>query len=133
MEGDIRKLVSDYISCASAKDWPRLAELVHEDATFGGTIKGGTSGREAFIGGFQRLAPIYLRYERRQVLIDGTNAAVLYDFVTDTPAGKVLSAEFLTTDGRQITSSTLLFDLRQWPDVLQELMRRTSEPAPAPA
>jgi hypothetical protein len=42
----------------------------------------------------------------------------------------VLCAELLTTDGNQIRSSTLLFDWRRWPEVIDELRSRTDAPAP---
>ena len=55
------------------------------------------------------------------LIVEDDRAAVLYDFVTDTPVGPVLCAEFLTFDGDLIGSSTLLFDWRRWPEVLEEL------------
>ncbi len=134
MEYDVQEVVNDYLQAAGNKDWARLEQVVHPDALFGGTVKAQTRGADAFVQGFQNIAPIYLRYDVRQVLVDGLNAAVLYDFVTDTPVGEVLSAEFLTTDGRQITGTTLLFDLRRWPEVLEELARRrAARPASAVA
>ena len=124
MEYDVRQLVDDYLQAAGGKDWARLAQVLHPAALFGGTVKAETRGSDAFVQGFQNIAPIYLRYDVRQVLVDGLNAGVLYDFVTDTSVGNVLSAEFLTTDGRRITGTTLLFDLRRWPEVVEELARR---------
>jgi len=103
-----------------------VAELVHPDATFGGTVGTEARGREAFVQGFRNLAPILDRNEIREIVVDGDKAAVLYDFVTSTPAGPVLSAEFLTFVDRLIRSSTLLFDWRRWPEVLQEIQARAT-------
>ena len=130
MDTNVERLIKDYVSAASDKDWDLLARVVRPDATFTGTVKKETRGVAAFVDGFRQLAPISVRHDVRQIVVDGQNAAVLYDFVTDTPAGNVLCSEFLTTDGRQVTSSTLIFDWRMWPQVLQELMRRSSRPQP---
>ena len=121
---DTKELIEAYLAAAGSQDFVRLGQLVHPDATFDGTVQAQASGAAAYVNGFRNLAPIYERYEVRQVIVEGDNAAVLYEFVTDTAAGNVLSAEFLTTDGKQITGSTLIFDWRRWPEVIAELKSR---------
>ncbi len=135
MNESVHDLVLDYVGAAGDRQFDRLAELVHPDATFGGTVKGETRGREAFVQGFRNLGPVIARNDVRQVIVDGNRAAVLYDFVTDTAVGPVLTAEFLTVEDGMIRSSTLLFDMRRWPEVVTELQARmhASPPAPAPA
>lgn len=51
-----------------------------------------------FVQGFENLRPITLRNEVREIIADDEGAAVLYDFVTDTPVGPVLCAEFLAVE-----------------------------------
>lgn len=84
-------------------------------------MKGEARGRAAFVQGFRNLGPILVRSEVRDLVVDEGRAAVLYDFVTDTAVGPVLSAEFLTIEDGLIRSRTLLFDWRRWPEVMQEL------------
>lgn len=120
-------LVSDYITAVSEGDFERLAELVHADASFGGTVVAEAEGAEAFVQGFRNLRPITVRCDVRNVIIEGGHAAVLYDFVTDTNAGSVLCAEFLTIEDDLIRSSTLLLDWRHWPDVIDELRSRMAQ------
>lgn len=131
MGGSVRDLVRDYVSAAGDKRFDRLAELVHPDATFDGTVKLKTRGAEAFVQGFRNLGPIIVRNEIRELIVDGDRAFVLYDFVTDTPVGPVLCGESLMIEDGLIRSSTLIFDWRRWPEVLQELQARTSNPAPS--
>ena len=100
--------------------------MLHPDATFGGTIAAPLEGREAFVGAFRRLGPIIARNDVREVVVEGDRAFVLYDFVTDTPVGPVLSGELLTFEDGLIRSSVLLFDQRRFPEVLQELARRVT-------
>jgi len=124
MSDSVRELVLDYVSAAGGRNLDRLAEVVHPDATFGGTIEAEARGREAFVQGFRNLGPIIERNDVREVVVEGTHAAVLYDFVTDTPVGPVLSAEFLTIEDGLIKSSVLLFDHRRWPEVVKALQDR---------
>jgi SnoaL-like domain len=134
MSESVRDLVMQYVSAAGERRFDRLAELVHPDATFGGTVKGETRGAEAFVQGFRNLGPIIARNDVRELVVEGNRAAVLYDFVTDTAVGPVLSAEFLTVEDGLIRSSVLLFDHRRWPEVVRELQARvTGAPATADA
>jgi SnoaL-like domain len=134
MSESVRDLVMEYVSAAGERRFDRLAELVHPDATFGGTVKAETRGAEAFVQGFRNLGPIIARNDVRELVVEGNRAAVLYDFVTDTAVGPVLSAEFLTVEDGLIRSSVLLFDHRRWPEVVRELQARvTGAPATADA
>jgi hypothetical protein len=132
MSETVRALVTEYISAVGEGRFDRLAELVHPQATFGGTLKVETHGAEAFVQGFRNLGPIVVRNEVRELIVEGNRASVLYDFVTDTAVGPVLCAEFLTFEDGLIRSSTLLFDWRRWPEVMKELQARAAQ-APAVA
>ncbi len=123
-----RALVADYTKAVSDGDYDRLAELVHPDAHFGGTVGAEAHGAEAFIQGFRNLRPITLGTEVHSVVVEDDRAAIIYDLITDTPVGPVLSSEFLTIDAGRIRSSTLVFDWRRWPEVIAELRRRIAEP-----
>jgi hypothetical protein len=136
MSESVRDLVLEYVAAAGGRRFDQLAELVHPEATFGGTVKGEIHGRDALVQGFRNLRPIIVRNDVRELIVEGNRASVLYDFVTDTPVGPVLSAEFLTVEDGLIRSSTLLFDHRRWPEVVQELQARTqvaTPPQPAKA
>ena len=129
MTRTVRDLVLEYVTAVGDRRFDDLAELVHPDATFGGTVGVETRGANAFVQGFRNLGPILLRNEVRHVIVEGEHAFVLYDFVTDTPVGAVLCGEMVTTQDGLILTSTLIFDWRRWPEVLQELQRRTAAPA----
>src|SRR5690606_24375757 len=102
-------------------DFERLRELVHADATFDGTVVDEAKGSEAFIQGFRKLRPVTVRTDVRSVVVDGDRAAVQYDLVTDTPVGRVLCSEFLSLDDGRVRASTLIFDWRRWPEVIEAL------------
>ena len=130
MSESVRELVTEYVVAVGDRRFDRVAELVHPDATFGGTVNVQTRGAEAFVQGFRNLGPIIVRNEMRDLIVEGDRAFVLYDFVTDTPVGSVLCGELVTVERGSIRSSTLIFDWRRWPEVLHELQARTGAPPP---
>ena len=132
MSESVRELITEYVSAVGEKRFDRLAELVHPDATFEGTVNTQTRGAEAFVQGFRNLAPIIARNETRELIVEENRAFVLYDFVTDTPVGPVLCGEFITFENGLILSSTLIFDWRRWPEVMQELQSRRGAAAAPP-
>lgn len=111
----------------------RFEELLHPDVEFGGTTAVQLQGAPAVAEGFRRLGPIILRNEIRELIVEDDKAFVLYDFVTDTPAGGVLTGELLTVEDGRVRSITLIFDWRRWPEVLQELERLRARQAVADA
>ncbi|HXJ62686.1 MAG TPA: nuclear transport factor 2 family protein [Actinomycetota bacterium] len=129
MEDSVRDLVVEYCTAAGERRYDRLAELVHPDAVFGGTVKGEAHGAEAFVQGFRNLGPITVRHEVREVVADGDRAYVMYDLVTNTAVGSVLCGELVHVRGGRVASSTLIFDWRRWPEVMQELQQRASDVA----
>lgn len=124
----IRALVDAYAKAVSDGDFDRLAELVHADASFRGTVLAEAEGVDAFVQGFRNLRPVTIRTDVRSVVVEDERAALMYDLVTDTRVGSVLCSEFLTIDDGRVRSSTLVFDWRRWPEVIGELRLRTANP-----
>jgi hypothetical protein len=127
----VRELVSEYVLAVGDRRFDRFEELLHPDVEFGGTTVVELRGAPAVAEGYRRLGPIILRNDIKQVVVDGDRAFVLYDFVTDTAVGPVLTGELLTVDEGRIRSIVLLFDWRRWPEVLQELEQRIKHDAGA--
>lgn len=130
MSESVRALVEEYVTAAGDKRFDRVAELVHSEASFDGTVKSPAQGAEAFVQGFRNLGPIIERNEIRELIVEGDRAFVLYDFVTDTSVGAVLCGELVTVEDDLIRSSTLIFDWRRWPEVLKELQARITATRP---
>jgi hypothetical protein len=126
VSSDVRELVSEYVLAAGDRRFDRFEELLHPDVEFGGTTVVELRGASAVAEGYRRLGPIILRNDIKQMVVDGDKAFVLYDFVTDTAVGPVLTGELLTVDEGRIRSIVLLFDWRRWPEVLGELERRSA-------
>jgi hypothetical protein len=121
MTTDTADLVTRYVQAVSDKRFDLLPAMLHPDADFGGPGLKPAHGTQAYIAGFERLAPILLRNDLKHVLVDGDQACVIYDFVTDTPVGPVPSVEWLKLENGHIRSAELIFDRGRWPEVLQVL------------
>ena len=126
MGAAIRDLVIEYNQAFGDGRLDRVAQMLHPDLDFDGSVARPTHGSAAYMAGLPRLATIVVRNDIRDVVVEGNRAFVLYDFVTDTPAGAVLSGELLTFEDGLIRSITLLFDWRRWPEVLAEVTARTT-------
>src|SRR5262249_60041614 len=98
-----------------------VATYLHPDVTFTSPGIPAHDGAESYLAALRRLSPIIARNEIRNVTTDGDRVCVLYDFVTSTPVGPVVSAEWLTIKDGKITSVYLLFDKQRWPGGLQHL------------
>src|SRR5207245_1536326 len=77
------------------------------------------------------LTPIILRNEIRKLFVDGDEACVIYDFVTDTPAKAVPSVEYIKMRNGRILSSLLVFERLHWPEVQAVLKGRAERQAAA--
>ena len=123
MTVQIRELVTAYIDAIGEGRLQDLPAMLDPDAEF---IFGDTTlqGADAFAGGFKRLSKILIRNEIRKIFVDGDEACVIYDFVTDTPAGAVLSVEYIKFKKGRIKSSLLVFERLHWPEVMAELQKR---------
>jgi SnoaL-like domain len=126
MSTEVRTLVTEYVQAVGERRFDRFEELLHPDVDFGGTTAVAAEGAAAVAEGFRRLGPIIARNDIKELIVEGDKAFVLYDFVTDTAVGPVLTGEYLTVADGRVLSITLLFDWRRWPEVLQELERRTA-------
>jgi SnoaL-like domain len=122
----IEELVTAYIQAVGEHRLEDLRPMLDPDATF--TLGDATfSGVDAFVGAFVRLMPILERNDIRKVFVDGNEACVIYDFVTSTPVGPVLSVEYLTFQNDRIKSSLLVFEKQHWPEVMAALMEREAQ------
>ncbi len=91
--------VTEYLAAVAAHDSDRLRAVLHPDAEFrnGPNV---AAGRNAFVGAFETVYPAVDRNEVRHIFIDGDAACAVYDFVTPTSVGSVLSMELLVLRGR---------------------------------
>jgi SnoaL-like domain len=125
MANETHDLATSYINAVGEHRLDALPAMLEPDVEF--TLGDNTvRGIEAFVGAFQRLMPIVLRNDIRKVFIDGDEACVLYDFVTDSPAGAVLSVEHMKFRNGRLASTLLVFERLHWPEALAALAERAA-------
>lgn len=130
MTSEPRELLTSYIQAVGERRLEALRALLEDDAEF--TLGDNTvRGRDAFVGAFRRLLPIIERNDIRHVFVDGSEACVVYDFVTNTPVGPVLSVEYIKLRDGRIASSTLVFERLHWPEVMNVIKEREAAQANA--
>ncbi|MBJ7598026.1 MAG: hypothetical protein DLM67_13645 [Candidatus Nephthysia bennettiae] len=123
MANETHDLATSYIKAVGEHRLDALPAMLEPDVEF--TLGDNTvRGIEAFVGAFQRLMPIVLRNDIRKVFVDGDEACVLYDFVTDSPAGAVLSVEHMKFRNGRLVSTLLVFERLHWPKALAALAER---------
>jgi hypothetical protein len=125
MGDTIRERVIEYNRAFGEGRLDDVREMLHPDIEFSGTARP-TRGRDDYMSGLPRLVSVLIRNDIKDIVVEGNRAFVLYDFVTDTPAGAVLSGELLTYKDGLINKITLLFDLRRWPEVIAEIQRKAA-------
>jgi hypothetical protein len=128
MTTQIRDLVTSYVEAVGEHRLDALPAMLAPSIEF--TVGDTTlRGPDAVVGAFARLSPIILRNEIRRVFVDGDEACVIYDFVTDTIAGAVLSVEHIKVVDNRLASIVLLFERLHWAEATAELAARASRQA----
>ena len=127
MTTDNEELARTYVRAVSDKDWEAVERLLSPtvELTAGPNR---THSREDFMAALQRVAPVLIRNDIRNVVSDNESAGVLYDFVSRSTAGAVLSFEQLTIVEGVITASLLMFDGSRWPEVVAALQAHKVAP-----
>jgi hypothetical protein len=95
----------------AAKDQERSRRLLHPTMTFVGPLES-LSNAADYLASIQRLEAIVTRIDRRKVVADEHDACVIYDLVTNTPAGTSRVAQWFHVEGDLITAIETFFDAR---------------------
>ena len=128
---DRKTLALAYMNLAGTQQCDKLDGLLAPEFVFRGPARTITSGEE-FIGALKRLGAIHVRNDIKRVFVDGDEVCLIYDFVTDTPAGALTTVEWLRFDGDRIRSIDLYYDRLPWQTVMATIAERAARPATQP-
>jgi hypothetical protein len=128
---DRKNLTLAYLNAVAAQQYRKLEALLAPDLQVRGPQTTRTSADD-FIGALKRLAAIHVRTDVKRVFVDGDEACVIYDFVTDTAAGALPTIEWLRFDGDRIRSIDLYYDRLPWQTVMAVIAERAAQPASQP-
>ena len=125
MKKDPKSLAIEYLDAAGKKELDRVEELLAPDLKFTGPAMARSTSQE-FISALKRLGAIHVRNEVKKVFADGNDVCVIYDFVTDTPAGALPTIEWLQFEEGRIRSINLYYDRVPWKSVMDEIAQRAA-------
>ncbi|HWD60882.1 MAG TPA: nuclear transport factor 2 family protein [Humibacter sp.] len=97
-----------YIEAVGSHDLAAIDDLLAESLE--ARVGAGRSDKAQWLAALNRLLPALVRNDIRDVYDNGSHACVVYDFVTDTPAGEIVCVENLRVDDGRITDIELVFD-----------------------
>jgi hypothetical protein len=129
---DAGAVITRYIELVGAHDLAPLDELFADNLV--ATTAGQSYGKVEWIAALDRLLPVLVRNEIRQVFVgdpstgaETGSACVIYDFVTDTEAGAVPCVEWITVDDAgRMTAVELIFEKANWANVAAALRERAT-------
>ena len=121
-DSSVEGIARSYIQAVGSHDMDALENLLGEDlvATFAGT----TLDKAGWTTALQRLLPVLVRNEIREVFTAQDRACVVYDFITDTAAGAVRCIELLTINADKIREIELVLDRVAFAPVNEALKAR---------
>ena len=125
MTNDAKRVAIEYIEACGRKDYDTLSRLLAPTMTFVGPGNALT-GAAPYLAVLRRLGRVWVRSDVKKVFVDGDEVCVIYDFVTDTPAGAVPIVEWLRIENGQVASVTLFFDRVTFKPAADELARRAA-------
>lgn len=123
MTADPKSIALAYVDACARKDLDAVARLIAPDLEFVG-VSGTVRGAEPYLAILRRLGAVWVRSDVQKVFTDGNDVCVLYDFVTDTPAGAVPCVEWLRVEGGRIRWAKLVFDRVSFQPARDEMERR---------
>ena len=106
-----KEVVENYKAAVGRKDFVAARQLLHDDLAFQGPIES-LNTADDYIASLSKLANIIQRTDVKKVFADNNEVCVLYDMVTNTPAGTAFIVEWYQVRGDRIGSLRAVFDAR---------------------
>ena len=105
------EIVKSYQAALGMGDFAAARKLMQDDMTFEGPFDTFHTADE-YLEAVKKLATIIQRIDLKKVFVDGDDVCVLYDMVTNTPAGTAFIAEWYQVQGDEIAALRAVFDAR---------------------
>jgi ketosteroid isomerase-like protein len=100
-------------------DFDTARSLVHHDVSFAGPIDR-FDNADAYIGSLRGLAQIVKAAEEQKVFSDGNDVCIIYDLVTNTPAGSAPVAEWYHVRDGKISAVRVFFDAKPFAPMFEQ-------------
>lgn len=106
-----RETVESYQVALGIGDFAAARKLMQDDLTFQGPIDTFHQADD-YLESLKKLASIIQRIDVKRVFAEGDDVCVLYEMVTNTPAGTAFIAEWYQVNGGKIAALRVVFDAR---------------------
>ncbi len=123
MTSDPKSIALGYIDACGQRDHETVARLLAPDLVVYGPART-IHGASEYVAALRRLGAVWVRSEVKKAFADGGDVCVVYDFVSDTPAGAVPCVEWLRIEDGRIRSIHLLYDRVTFQPAADEVARR---------
>lgn len=125
MPTNLEEKVRKYLKSIAQRDYATLGELISSHIRFRGpTVE--VEGSDALISSLQRISAVHVDNVIQKIFVDGDDACVIYDFVTDTLGG-LPTVEWLHFEAGRIASVALYYDQMPWQTLRQTLTQRATQ------
>ena len=103
--------VESYQAALGKGDFATARKLMQDNMTFQGPLDTFNKADD-YLESLKMLASIIQRIDLKKVFVDGDDVCVLYDMVTNTPAGTAFIAEWYQVKDGKIAALRAVFDAR---------------------
>ncbi len=104
-----KDVVMGYQKALGSGDWRSARSFLRDDLKFKGPIAQHDR-PEPYLEDLKRLHDIVEEVQMKKVFADGDDVCLLYDMVTNTPAGTAFICEWHHVSGDKISSIRVVFD-----------------------
>src|SRR5437762_6917922 len=105
------EIVESYRAALGKGDFATARTVMQDNMTFQGPLDTFHKADD-YLEAIKKLASIIQRIDLKKVFVDGDDVCVLYDMVTNTPAGTAFIAEWYQVKDGKITALRAVFDAR---------------------
>ena len=114
-----KDIVAGYQKAMGQGDWAGARTYLADDLSFVGPFES-FNRPEPYLEALKRLHHIVERVEPRRMFAEGDDVCILYDMVTNTPAGTAFICEWYRIRGDRIGSIRVVFDPRPFVPMFEQ-------------
>jgi hypothetical protein len=105
------QVVQSFMGAMGKGDFTEARRYLHDNLSFEGPID--TFDKpEPYLQSLEKLHKMVERVNMKKMFVDGNDVCLLYDLVTNTPAGTSFVCEWMQVKGNKIASIRVVFDAR---------------------
>ena len=108
---DPKAVADKFFKAWTTGDFVTARGLLHDDLSFDGPLDK-FDNADAYVAALTGLAQIVESTEEQKVFVDDNDVCVIYNLVTNTPAGAALTAEWYHLRDAKISAVRVIFDAR---------------------